>query len=86
MALCIHIHTYIHTYIHIYIYLSLTILPCHPQCFTGHQHPAARRVNTWTDFSSSDPLYALKGEVASAALVDDAGAVDEVKMAQYLEA
>jgi hypothetical protein len=43
-------------------------------------------VNTWTDFSSSDPLYALKGEVATASLVDDAGAVDDVKMAQYLEA
>eukprot|EP00435_Cladocopium_sp_Y103_P021529 s2368_g5.t1 len=35
------------------------------------------RVNTWTDFSSSDPLYALKGEVATASLVDDNGAVDE---------
>lgn len=45
----------------------------------------AQRVNTWTDFSSSDPLYALKGEVATASLVDDAGAVDDVKMAQYLE-
>ena len=50
------------------------------------QGSPARRVNTWTDFSSSDPLYALKGEVATASLVDDAGAVDDVKMAQYLEA
>jgi len=60
------------------------VKPMAPEDADGAGGQKALRKNTWTDFSTSDPLYALLGQVAEEKVVDD-GHLQEAILQQYLE-
>mmetsp|Transcript_9594 Transcript_9594/g.27009 ORF Transcript_9594/g.27009 Transcript_9594/m.27009 type:complete len:248 (+) Transcript_9594:219-962(+) len=46
---------------------------------------AAQRTNSWQEFSSTDPLYALLGELGERQVVGPNGSVDEERLLDYIQ-